>query len=93
MTEEGNQEIIGRYNYIEDFPVGSLVKNPPVNSGHVGSVTGLEGSQRLEEGNGSLLQYSCLESPKERKSGGLQSMGSQKVGHDCVTEHTHTHTM
>ena len=26
------------------------------------------------------------------ETGGLQSMGSQRVGHNCVTEHAHTHT-
>ena len=28
--------------------------------------------------------------PWTRKPGGVQSMGSQRVGHDLVTEHTHT---
>ena len=32
------------------------------------------------EGNGNPLQYSCLENPIDR---GLQSMGSQRVRHDC----------
>ena len=31
------------------------------------------------EGNGNPLQYSCLENPMDR---GLQSTGSQRVGHD-----------
>ena len=35
------------------------------------------------EGNGNPLQYSCLENPMDRgEPGGLQSMGSQRVGHD-----------
>ena len=37
-------------------------------------------------GNGNPLQYSCLENLMYR----LQSMGSQRVGHDWATEHTHT---
>ena len=36
------------------------------------------------------------EIPWTEETGGLQSMGSQRVVHDCVTEcartHTHTHT-
>ena len=28
------------------------------------------------------LQYSCLENPWTEEPGGLQSMGSQRVGHD-----------
>jgi len=34
------------------------------------------------EGNGNPLQYSCLEIPWTEEPGGLQSMGSQRVGHD-----------
>ena len=39
----------------------------------------------MGEGNGNPLQYSCLENSWTEEPGGLQSMGSQKVGHDCVT--------
>ena len=34
------------------------------------------------EGNGNPLQYSCLGNPRTEEPGGLQSMGSQRVGHD-----------
>ena len=34
------------------------------------------------EGNGNPLQNSCLENPMDRGAGGLQSMGSIRVGHD-----------
>ena len=34
------------------------------------------------EGNDNLLQYSCLENPWTETPGGLQSVGSQRVGHD-----------
>ena len=34
------------------------------------------------EGNGNPLQYSCLENPLDGGAGRLQSMGSQRVGHD-----------
>ena len=30
--------------------------------------------------------------PQAEEPGGLQSMGSQRRGHDNVIEHTHTHT-
>ena len=36
----------------------------------------------LGEGNDTPLQYSCLENPMMEEPGGLQSMGSQRVGHD-----------
>ena len=36
----------------------------------------------IGEGNGHPLQDSCLENPRDRKPGGLPSMGSHRVGHD-----------
>ena len=38
------------------------------------------------EGNGNPLQYSCWGSPMDSEPGGLQSMGSQRVGHDWVAK-------
>ena len=40
------------------FPGVSVVKNPPANAGDAGSIPGLGRSPG--EGNGNLLQYSCL---------------------------------
>ena len=37
------------------------------------------------EGNGTPLQYSCLENPMDRGAGRLQSMGSLRVRNDWVT--------
>ena len=37
------------------------------------------------EGNGTQLQYSCLENPWMEDPGWLQSMGSRRVGHDWAT--------
>ena len=59
-----------------------MVKNPPAKAGNAGSIPGLE--RCPGEGNGNPLQNSCLESPVE--SGVLQSMGSQRVGHNLETE-------
>ena len=43
----------------------------------------IPGSGRFpEEGNGHPLQYSCWEIPWMEEPGGLQSMGSQRVGRD-----------
>ena len=36
----------------------------------------------IGEGNGNPLQCSCLENPRDGKSGGLPSMGSHRVEHD-----------
>ena len=79
-----------RYDlFIDDvFPGGSVVKNPPANAGDVGSAPG---SERCP-GVGNPLQYSCLENSMDRGAWQLQSMGSQRVGHNGACTHTHTHT-
>ena len=42
----------------------------------------IPGSERAPgEGNGNLLQYSCLENPMDRGACGLQSIGPWRVGH------------
>ena len=46
------------------------------NAGDLDSISGL--GRSLGGGRGNTLQYSCLENPPGR----LQSMGSQRVGHD-----------
>ena len=46
----------------------------------------------LEEGMATYSRILAGRIPWTEESGGLQSMGSQRVGHDWVTEHTHTHT-
>ena len=48
------------------FPGGSVVKNPTVNAGDMGSIPGLRRSP--EEGNGNPLHYSCLENPMDREA-------------------------
>ena len=45
------------------FPVGLVVKNPPANTGDVGSIPGLR--RFPGAGNGNPLQYSCLENPMD----------------------------
>ena len=47
-----------------DFPSGSVVKDLPVNAGDSGSIPGL--GRCPGEGNGNLLQYSCLENLMDR---------------------------
>ena len=84
------------------FPGGSEIKASAWNAGDLGWIPG--SGRSPGEGNGSPLQYSCLENPrdggaqwasvygvaqswtrlKQLTSSGsrLQSMGSQRVGHD-----------
>ena len=61
------------------FPGGSDGKKSACSAGHVGLIPRLRRSPG--EGNGYPLQYSCLENSTE-DPGGLQFMGSQRVGHD-----------
>ena len=59
-----------------------MVKNLPANAGNVRDAGSISGSARsLGGGHNNPLQYFCLENPVEREPGGLQSMGSQRVGH------------
>ena len=61
--------------------VVQVVKNPLANAGDVGSIPELGRSPIV--GNGTPLQYSCLENPMDREEpGGLQSTGLQRVRHD-----------
>ena len=70
-------KLIYRFNV---FPIkitsSSAGKESACNAGDPSLIPGLGGSPR--EGNGYSLQYFCL----EEEPGGLQSMGSQKVGHN-----------
>ena len=63
-----------------DFPAGSGGKASAYNVGDKGSIPGFGRSPG--EGNGNPLQYSCLENPMVGEPGRLQSMVSQRVGHD-----------
>ena len=45
------------------FPVGSEVKNKPTNARDTGSVPG--SGRSPGEGNGNLIQYSCLGNPMD----------------------------
>ena len=52
-----------------------MVKNPPANSGDVGSIPG--SGRSVREGNGTPLHFSCLGNPMDRAtepgSGGLHT--------------------
>ena len=62
------------------FPGGSEVKASACNVGDLGLIPGLGRSHG--EGNGNPFQYSAWRIPWMEEPGGLQSMGSQRVGHD-----------
>ena len=59
------------------FPGGSVSNESTCKAGDPGLIPGSGRSPR--EGHGNPLQYSCLENPMDEESGGLHSMGSQRV--------------
>ena len=62
------------------FPCGSDGKESACSVGDLGSIPG--SGRSPEEGDGNPLQYSCQRIPRTEDPGGLQSMGSPRVGHD-----------
>ena len=63
--------------------VTQMVKEFANNAGDPGSIPG--SGRSPGEGNGNPLQYSCWEIPwteEPGRLGRLQSVGSQRVGHD-----------
>ena len=60
-----------------------MAKNLPANAADTRDVSPIPGSGRSPEGGrGNPLQYSRLENAMPEKPGGLQSIGSQTVGHN-----------
>ena len=75
------------YNYVELGKWSGLDgKESACNGGDLDLIPGLERS--LGEGNGNPLQYFCLENSMDRGALQASSMGSQRVGHDWVTNTT-----
>ena len=78
--------------WLKGFPGAEVVKNPPVNTGDerdTGSIPGSGKSTR--EGNGNLLQYSCLENFLDRGAWWATVYGGCKESD--MTEHEHTHSL
>ena len=69
------------------------VKNPPtVQERQETPVQSLGGKDPLVKEMGTHSSILAWEIPWTEEPGGLQSLGSQRVGLDWVTKHTHTHT-
>ena len=80
------REVTVRYNWATKHTrdntgasqVAPVVKNPPVSEGVIGDASLIPGSGRSPGGeHGNLIQYSCLENPKDRRACRLQYTGSQ----------------
>ena len=60
-----------------------MVKNLTASAAGVRDMGSVPGSGRCPGGgHGNPLQYSYLEDPMDEEPGGLQSIGSQRVGHN-----------
>ena len=72
---------------IQGFPGGSAVKNPPANAVNTSLIPGWEDllEKEMATHSSNILAW---EIPWAKDPGRLQSTGSQRVGHDSVTEHT-----
>ena len=58
------------------FPGGSVVENPPANTGDVGSIPGL--GRAPEKGNGNPPRILAWEIPWTEEPGKLRSLGLQE---------------
>lgn len=77
----GQMEIVPE-NGIAASQVSTVVKNPATNSGDLRD-TGFDPWVEKLPWWGNPLPYSCLRILRTEEPGGLHSMESQKVGHDC----------
>ena len=60
-----------------------MVNNPPANAGDAGGEASIPESEISPGvGNGNPLRYFAWKIPWTEECGGLQSMGSQRVGHN-----------
>ena len=75
------------YIHIYSFPGGSVVKNLPANAGET-QVRSLGREDPLVKAMATHSSVLAWEIPWTEEPGGLQSMGSQTVGHDLMTKQT-----
>ena len=73
------------------YPGGSEVKNSPANAEDTGSIPGW--GRFLGGGNGSPLQYSCLENPMYRRAWWATVHGVTKSPTQLSRQHHNAHTL
>ena len=76
---------LGQKYHIDGVPWWLSYKESTCNAGDPGSIPGLE--DPLEEEMATHCSILAWEIPWTEETGGLESMKSQRVGHDLVTEH------
>ena len=67
--------------------MAQVVKNLPANAGDAGSIRFLSQEDALEEKMATHSSILTWEVPWTEEPGGLQSLRSQRIGHDLATEH------
>ena len=86
------QDIVNKYTSLISFPDDSVVKNPlamqETQESWVQSLRKIHGRRKWQP----TPVFFSRKAHRERSPGRLESMGSQRVWHSWVTEHTHTHT-
>ena len=63
-NKQTTNSLIPVVSFQRDFLGGSVIKNPLADAGDMGSIPG--SGRSPGEGNGSSLQYSCLQNPMDR---------------------------
>ena len=77
-----------KHPYKRASQMALVVKNLPANAGDVRDMDSIPVLGRSPGGgNGNSFQYSYLKIPWTEESGGLQSIGSQRVGHNLACTH------
>ena len=76
--------------YYRDIPNGAAVKNPPAVEMEETHVRPLGQDDPLEEEMATHSNILAWEIPWTEEPGGLQFIGSQRIRHNWVPEHTHT---
>ena len=85
-------QILMRIQHTQGFPVDIVEKNPPTGAEDArdsGSITGFRRSTWVGNGNQSCILAWRI--PWAEEPGGLQSIGSQRVGHDWGTNTFNTY--
>ena len=82
MMASHNFELMLPFYYYQGFPCSSAGKESTCNVGDLGSIPGLGSSPG--EGNGNLLQYSCLENPMNIGTWQVTVHGITRVRHNAV---------
>ena len=80
----GSKDITPMYIIIQGFPHSSVSQESACHAGDPGSIPKLGRSSG--EGNGNLLQYSCLENPMDSGAWQATVHGVARVGHNLANK-------